>query len=187
MSRVPLESSRRAVSKSVVGCRSKSYSRGSRKAMFRGEPWRRLRDSASHQPAHCRRSASRSRSLALLVRAWNPVAIGTRADPEHPRAAMPSLIHPSRPPTRNMLAPTAGVASPAIGCRTSNEAPPGSFPHQPPRAQHGARCLFSHVQPIFALARSNTRLHSLHVRRKIGLTTSPVYMPFSICRNRPAG
>ena len=68
-----------------------------------------------------RRSASRSRSLALLVRAWNPVAIGTRADPEHPRAAMPSLIHSSRPPTRNIPAPTAGIALLACPCRIFNE------------------------------------------------------------------
>ena len=47
---------------------------------------------------------------------------------------------------------------------------PARIEHQPPVARHGARCLHSHVQPISALARPNTRLHSLHVRRKMWLS-----------------
>ena len=114
MSEVPLESSRRAVSKYQRVNRS---IRAPRKAMFRES---REGDSATLRTVtrpHTAALSSRSRSLALLVRAWNPVAVGTRADPEHPRAAMPSLIHSSRPPTRTLPALTAWIALPACPSR----------------------------------------------------------------------
>ena len=50
------------------------------------------------------------------------------------------------------------------------------YSHQPPRARHGARCLFSHVRPKSSLIRPDTRLYSLHVRRKMCLRTAHVLL-----------
>ena len=123
-------------------------------------------------------------ALALLVHACHPAVICTHATPLPPRGSVPSLNHPSPLSTRNMRAPPAGIASPAVGCSTLNEAPPASFPHQPPRAQHGARCLFSRVRPISSLIRPHTRLFSLHMRGKTGTTPRLFICPSpAICRS----
>ena len=114
-------------------------------------------------------------ALALLVHACHPAVICTHATPLPPRGSVPSLNHPSPLSTRNMRAPPAGIASPAVGCRNLNEAPPASFRHQPPRAHHEARCLFSQVRPISSLIRPHTRLFSLHMRGKTGTTPRLLY------------
>ena len=114
MSRVPLESSPRAVSKSQGLDRSH---RGPRTSVAQSRLEGLCCDSARGSAGSTRDTRGFSRALPLLVRAWNPAVIGTRADPEHPRASMPSIIHPSRPPTRTLPAPTAWIASPACHCR----------------------------------------------------------------------
>ena len=122
MSEVPLESSRRAVSKYQGGCRS---TRGPLILNKTSTGTDNVGDSAVLSGARTHTAAAPFRrffgALALLVRAWNPVVIGTRAVPEHPRASMPSLIHPSRPPTRTLPAPTAWIVSPACHCRIFTE------------------------------------------------------------------
>ena len=130
-------------------------------------------------------------ALALLVHACHPAVICTHATPLPPRGSVLSLNHPSPLSTRNMRAPPAGIASPAVGCRNLNEAPPASCRHQPPRAHHEARCLFSQVRPISSLIRPHTRLFSLHMRGKTGTTPCALvscYLPLScLLALRPCG
>ena len=118
MSRVPLESSPRAASK--LQGRFRSY-RGPHILNKTSTVEPTMSDSARGSAASTRDNRGFFGALALLVRAWNPEVIGTRAVLEHPRAPMPSLIHPSRPPTRTLPAPTAWIALPACHCRISNE------------------------------------------------------------------
>ena len=121
-------------------------------------------------------------ALALLVRACHPAVICTHANPLPPRGSVLSLNHPSPLSTRNMRASPAGIASPAIGCRNTNEAPQVSFPHHPAGARHGTRCLTSHVQPISSLIRPNSRLNSLHMRGNTQTTPCALvscYLPLS--------
>ena len=127
-------------------------------------------------------AALHARTLALprLVRSlcWNPVVIGTRAVPEHPRAAMPSLIHPSRPPTRTLPAPTAWIVSPACHCRIFTESADTVL-----RASSSACTSWSQVLILTCSAHflpdppTYPLVLSAHARKNWN-HTSPVYMPF---------
>ena len=118
------------------------------------------------------------RSLSL-VRAWNPVVIGTRADPEHPRAAMPSLIHPSRPPTRTLPALTAWIALPACPSRIFYETGDTAL-----RAPSSTCTSWSQVLILTSSAHflpdpsTYPLVLSAHARKNWN-HTSPVYLPFS--------
>ena len=83
MSRVPLESSPRAASK--LQGRFRSY-RGPHILNKTSTVELTMSDSARGSAASTRDNRGFFGALALLVRAWNPEVIGTRAVLEHPRA-----------------------------------------------------------------------------------------------------
>ena len=139
MSRVPLESSRRAVSKSQGPVRSL---RGSRKAIFQ-QGVKPLCE--QHGGAFCSTVVRRS-VLARCAR--SPFPCTEPSGILHSHAHLASACRQRTwPASRHHICPQRACSDTMLctagdDCRIFNEAPSPSCTHHLPRARHGARCLF---------------------------------------------
>jgi hypothetical protein len=164
MSRVPLESSRRAVSKSQRPVRSLT---GSRKAICCAESGE--GDSATlrtvTRPPVGAQPVALAPSLSWCVPGTQWRLALARIQSTRVLPCLLSSIPPDRRPAICLLRPQELHHRRIVQGYSRRRTTP-CFEHHPPRARDGARCLTQPLQPISALIcpTSTTRLYSLYMR-----------------------